>query len=167
LAPISKRKWAELEAKGEPVPSSSMKQSARKRRDHDVVTRNDRDEWHELVCRSRWCVKDCGRRAGPHGHHAIEKSLLLDHPRLRDHAWDLEDGIAVCALCHSRHTAAVDPITRDELIAAGYWQTLTDWARMLDARYFPDGHEPALSRLEHDYPAGATRRSGPTNEGAD
>lgn len=151
LAAMSQRKLDELAARGETQPVSSLKQSASKRRDHDVVTRADRDDWHLITCRSRWCVKDCGRRAGPHGHHAIEKSWLLSNMLLAPHSWDFDLGVAVCAPCHSRHTNRFDPITRDELIAAGYWQTLVQWAREMDKRYFPGAH-PVEARLERDYP---------------
>jgi hypothetical protein len=53
---------------------------------------------------------------------------------------------------HANHESGSDPISRDELVAAGYWETLVNWARMLDERYFTDGHEPVLARLERDYP---------------
>jgi hypothetical protein len=165
LQPISKRKLEEIERTGR-RPCSTLRQAPPKRRDGDVVTRADRDDWHELVCRSRWCVKDCGRRAGPHGHHAIEKQFLLSHPLLVPHSWDFDLGVGVCEICHSRHTSRFDPITRGELIAAGYWQTLIDWARMLDARYFPGAH-PVEARLERDYPASTPLPTEATNERAD
>jgi len=107
-------------------------------------------DWHELVCRSRRCVK-CGGQAGPYGHHAIRKEWMRRMVVLARHMWDLDLGVPVCAPCHDRHETKVDPITRAELAAAGIWQRLVQWARLLDERYFP-GHAPVLTRLERDYP---------------
>jgi hypothetical protein len=148
LAAVSARRLAEAEARGG-RPRPALKQTGRRRRtptEAEIAT-----AWHELVCRSRPCVKDgCDRPAGPFGHHALRKEWLR-RIGLSAHVWDLEDGVAVCEVCHERHETGFAPITRGELIAAGYWQTLVGWARMLDARYFP-GREPVLARLEHDYP---------------
>ncbi len=156
LQPMSQRKLDELAARGTAHPSSSLKQAAPKRRppDEAEIAR----VWHDLNTRGRLCVK-CGRAAGPWAHHIVPQRFLKDHA-LHAHLWDHQNAAPVDNDCHMNHEAwgvnDDNPITRAELQAAGRWDDVVDWARWLDARYFPGAH-PVESRLERDYPAGGAR----------
>jgi hypothetical protein len=134
---------------------------ARRCRQRSTTERMLADAWHTTVCHGQPCVKhDCDKPAGPFGHHALRKEWLR-RIGLAAHAWDLPLGVPVCHDCHDRHETGVDRITRGELIAARLWDQLVAWARDIDDRYHP-GHQPVLSRLERDYPAGpfaSTERS--------
>ncbi len=153
---MSQRKLDELAARGTAHPSSSLKQAAPKRRppDEAEIAR----VWHDLNTRGRLCVK-CGRAAGPWAHHIVPQRFLKDHA-LHAHLWDHQNAAPVDNDCHMNHEAwgvnDDNPITRAELQAAGRWDDVVDWARWLDARYFPGAH-PVESRLERDYPAGGAR----------
>jgi hypothetical protein len=124
-----------------------------KPRRRSTVEQAQAREWHRMISAGRLCVRrDCTNRAGPFGHHLVEKSWLRRHG-LAGHAWDLQVGCPICEGCHANHTAAADgkTVTRDDLIAAGIWARVVAWARRLDAEYFP-GRELVLATLEHDYP---------------
>lgn len=162
LARMSRRKLDELAARGRRAPGSSLNRSAPKRRPptEAEVAR----EWHKLGCRGRLCVKS-GRPAGPHAHHGIPQHFLKSLG-LEAHLWDLDNAVPVTLVVHMNHEARADPITREELKAAGVWDRLVQWARWLDSRYFLGAH-PVESRLERDYPASTRLPTEATNEGAD
>jgi hypothetical protein len=147
---------SELERTGGPKRKTRLKQSGPRRR--PVPEREIARQWHRLVCAGRVCVRrECSAPAGPFGHHAPRKEWLR-RMGLEAHTWDLEAGVPPCERCHQRHEDAVQRITRDDLIHAGYWPQMVAWARDLDARYFPDPvHQPVLSRLESEYPEEAGR----------
>lgn len=151
LAVMSERRRRELEASGKPMPCSSLKQSAPKRR--TPTEAEIANEWHLLNTRGRLCVK-CGREAGPWAHHIVPQHFLKAL-FLHAHLWDHQNAAPVDNDCHMNHEAKgvndENPITRAELQAAGRWDDVVEWARWLDARYFPGAH-PVEFRLERDYP---------------
>lgn len=152
LAAMSQRRLDELAARGKTQPLSSLKQSAPKRRPPDEA--ETARIWHLLNTRGRLCVK-CGREAGPWAHHIVPQHFLK-RMGLHAHLWDHQNAAPVDNGCHMNHEARgvndENPITRGELQASGCWDDAVAWAKWIDARYSPDGHEPVLSRLEHDYP---------------
>ncbi|HEU4702605.1 MAG TPA: hypothetical protein VFS37_08995 [Conexibacter sp.] len=152
LAAMSEKRRRQIEASGKPMPCSSLKQSASKRR--PPTEAEIAREWHGLNTRGRLCVK-CGRPAGPWAHHIVPQQFLKDWG-LHAHLWDHENAAPVDNDCHMNHEAKgvneANPITRAELHAAGRWEQAVEWAQRLDAEYFPDGHEPVLARLLRDYP---------------
>lgn len=154
LAAVSARKLADAEEKGE-RPVLTLARSRPRRRpptEQEIAA-----AWHEQVCVGRRCVV-CGQPAGPWGHHGLRKEWLF-RIGLKAYIWDVDLGVPPCDPCHMNHESGVVRIERAHLIATGHWETLTRWARLLDARHFPDGHEPVLSRLERDYPSSPWRES--------
>ncbi len=147
LAAVSARRLAAAEARGG-QPRPALKQTGRRRR--TPTEAEIAREWHKLGCRGRLCVKS-GEPAGPHAHHCVPQHFLKGLG-LHAHLWDIDNAVPVTLAAHMNHEAKAEPITRAELQAAGIWDRVVQWARMLDARCFP-GREPVLARLERDYPA--------------
>jgi len=62
LAPVSKRRIRDAEGRGEPLPASTLRQRAPRRR--SPTEAEIASAWHEVVCAGRFCVKaDCDQPA--------------------------------------------------------------------------------------------------------
>ena len=99
------------------------------------------------------CVcEGCENPAGRWAHHLVEKSWLRLNG-LERHMWDWANACPICDGCHERHTNGSRPIGRADLVAAGIWRSVVEWAEAMDRRVAKGpGHRPVSSRLERTYP---------------
>lgn len=106
-----------------------------------------------VVPRGARCLL-CGTRDRLQGHHVIAqqairgcaRELNLTAQSTQEFLWDARNGVAVCDVCHSRHTGAYRRIPR-YLLPASVYAFVED----LDALYV--NRRPVLARLRREYPA--------------
>jgi hypothetical protein len=78
--------------------------------------------FHREVTRGKRCAR-CGRTRLLEAHHVVPKQTLkqeIDNERHVDVLYDPRNGLALCAICHERHTNASDRVPRS-LVPAAAW----------------------------------------------
>lgn len=83
---------------------------------------NAAGRFYREVTRGKRCAR-CGRSARLEAHHVVPKQTLkreIDNERHVDVLYDPRNGVALCAICHERHTNASDRLPRS-LVPAAAW----------------------------------------------
>jgi hypothetical protein len=109
-------------------------------------------QWWLHVVHGKRCVV-CGTKQNLEGHHVIERQVLKRelrggaligdrHFSLDELIWHPAGGVAVCELCHVRHTRAIRRIRADELPRLSFkFAELIGLSHRVGDRYYPhDNH---------------------------